>query len=408
MSASANNSHKLLVRTLTISLHYLGLFEDELNLIVTRPSVLSPLLSPIVVRDDSRLLLAAFSKITKQRELIKSSFWYDNHGFYLLNESLNLVETWTDMIDDLIYFSYTLSLIQGILREGKKRNYGILINNLTSLIEINDSLKAVNDVYRSHDALHLDSERILSYLDNQDSLIDANTAPQSTPTKSISEQLPLSVPRIPRPGDRISIRRPRNEQMALMSSEELERSLVQSISESLASSEHFFQSTSQSIACSESLALRETVDLSYTFMGVRSVSKSPQTVVEEEFSHTSKETFSFDQTILSDVMSAEDLVGQVKHCLFDLAPSSVFVIDPKQSLKGNLSSFLGFKSFDYLDQDGVLDVAQVKSHLLANPAMAYIFYPSQLIETSSFSEQLQHLKASFPNIKINSFLVDKY
>ncbi|MBM7641778.1 hypothetical protein [Streptococcus loxodontisalivarius] len=394
MSVVESNSHKLLVRTLTISLHYLGLFEDELELVKSRPSVLSPLGSPLSIRDEVSQILDEFSKISRQRELIKSAFWYDDQGFYLLNEALELVETWTNMLDDLISFAYSKPLVQGVLREGKKRNYGILINNFTALIDTNDSVKDMNAVYRSHDEIELDSEAILSYVESLD--------PTTTMSSELFGASPIAEPVKKSTGtvsalDRLAARVGNT---ALMSSEELERSLVQSISESLASSELHFEESSQSMAFSESLNLRETIDLSYTFIGVQSSENAHQAVEISSMIAAIEENQMLDDIDFTDNISRKDLVSKVKHCLFDMSKNTVLVIDSNESLKADLVGYFGFKGLTYLDEsEGLISF----DSYLSDQSLAYVFYPNQLAVLAGFQTQLKLLKQTAPQVIFHSF-----
>ena len=135
-----SNGHRLLIQKLLVSIHYLTLFRDEIVL-VRRPHLYWGLLFINVVQSELGEILAAVDALSKQEKLIKSTFWYDEASFRLMNHSLDIVGTWVRGIDNVLEICESKSVFHAILGDNRQRVFGVLIDVFTSLRVTNLSIK---------------------------------------------------------------------------------------------------------------------------------------------------------------------------------------------------------------------------------------------------------------------------
>ena len=136
-----SNNHRLLIQKLLVSIHYLTLFRDEIVLVEKTPSLLGASFSPYVVQSELGEILAAVDALSKQEKLIKSTFWYDEASFRLMNHSLDIVGNWIRGIDNVLEICESKSVFQAILGDKRQRVFGVLIDVFTSIRITNLSIK---------------------------------------------------------------------------------------------------------------------------------------------------------------------------------------------------------------------------------------------------------------------------
>ncbi|WP_286782856.1 hypothetical protein [Streptococcus sp. UBA4344] len=136
-----SNGHRLLIQKLLVSIHYLTLFRDEIVLVEKTPSLLGASFSPNVVQSELGEILASVDALSKQEKLIKSTFWYDEPSFRLMNHSLDIVGSWVRGIDHVLEICESKSVFQAILGDNRQRVFGVLIDVFTSLRVTNLSIK---------------------------------------------------------------------------------------------------------------------------------------------------------------------------------------------------------------------------------------------------------------------------
>ncbi len=141
MEKNNSNSHRLLIQKLLVSIHYLTLFRDEIVLVEKTPSLLGASFSPYVVQSELGEILSAVDALSKQEKLIKSTFWYDEASFKLMNHSLDIVGNWIRGIDNVLEICESKSVFQAILGDKRQRVFGVLIDVFTSIRITNLSIK---------------------------------------------------------------------------------------------------------------------------------------------------------------------------------------------------------------------------------------------------------------------------
>ena len=141
MENTNSNNHRLLIQKLLVSVHYLTLFRDEIVLVEKTPSLLGASFSPYVVQSELGEILAAVDALSKQEKLIKSTFWYDEASFRLMNHSLDIVGNWIRGIDNVLEICESKSVFQAILGDKRQRVFGVLIDVFTSIRITNLSIK---------------------------------------------------------------------------------------------------------------------------------------------------------------------------------------------------------------------------------------------------------------------------
>lgn len=141
MKNTNSNNHRLLIQKLLVSIHYLTLFRDEIVLVEKTPSLLGASFSPYVVQSELGEILAAVDALSKQEKLIKSTFWYDEASFRLMNHSLDIVGNWIRGIDNVLEICESKSVFQAILGDKRQRVFGVLIDVFTSIRITNLSIK---------------------------------------------------------------------------------------------------------------------------------------------------------------------------------------------------------------------------------------------------------------------------
>ena len=141
MKDTNSNGHRLLIQKLLVSIHYLTLFRDEIVLVEKTPSLLGASFSPNIVQSELCEILAAVDALSKQEKLIKSTFWYDEASFRLMNHSLDIVGTWVRGIDNVLEICESKSVFHAILGDNRQRVFGVLIDVFTSLRVTNLSIK---------------------------------------------------------------------------------------------------------------------------------------------------------------------------------------------------------------------------------------------------------------------------
>lgn len=141
MENTNSNNHRLLIQKLLVSIHYLTLFREEIVLVEKTPSLLGASFSPYVVQSELGEILAAVDALSKQEKLIKSTFWYDEASFRLMNHSLDIVGNWIRGIDNVLEICESKSVFQAILGDKRQRVFGVLIDVFTSIRITNLSIK---------------------------------------------------------------------------------------------------------------------------------------------------------------------------------------------------------------------------------------------------------------------------
>ncbi|MCO4635928.1 hypothetical protein Si035_00715 [Streptococcus infantarius subsp. infantarius] len=141
MKDTNSNGHRLLIQKLLVSIHYLTLFRDEIVLVEKTPSLLGASFSPNIVQSELGEILAAVDALSKQKKLIKSTFWYDEASFRLMNHSLDIVGTWIRGIDNVLEICESKSVFHAILGDNRQRVFGVLIDVFTALRVTNLSIK---------------------------------------------------------------------------------------------------------------------------------------------------------------------------------------------------------------------------------------------------------------------------
>lgn len=141
MKDTNSNGHRLLIQKLLVSIHYLTLFRDEIVLVEKTPSLLGASFSPYVVQSELGEILAAVDALSKQEKLIKSTFWYDEVSFRLMNHSLDIIGNWIRGIDNVLEICESKSVFQAILGDKRQRVFGVLIDVFTSIRITNLSIK---------------------------------------------------------------------------------------------------------------------------------------------------------------------------------------------------------------------------------------------------------------------------
>lgn len=141
MKDTNSKGHRLLIQKLLVSIHYLTLFRDEIVLVEKTPSLLGASFSPNIVQSELCEILAAVDALSKQKKLIKSTFWYDETSFRLMNHSLDIVGTWVRGIDNVLEICESKSVFHAILGDNRQRVFGVLIDVFTSLRVTNLSIK---------------------------------------------------------------------------------------------------------------------------------------------------------------------------------------------------------------------------------------------------------------------------
>ncbi|MCO4611092.1 hypothetical protein Si063_01599 [Streptococcus infantarius subsp. infantarius] len=141
MKDTNSNGHRLLIQKLLVSIHYLTLFRDEIVLVEKTPSLLGASFSPNIVQSELGEILTAVDALSKQKKLIKSTFWYDEASFRLMNHSLDIVGTWIRGIDNVLEICESKSVFHAILGDNRQRVFGVLIDVFTSLRVTNLSIK---------------------------------------------------------------------------------------------------------------------------------------------------------------------------------------------------------------------------------------------------------------------------
>ena len=141
MENTNTNNHSLLIQKLLVSIHYLTLFRDEIILVEKTPSLLGSSFSPSVIQSELGEILASVDALSKQEKLIKSTFWYDEASFKLMNHSLDIVGNWICGIDNVLEICESKSVFQAILGDKRQRVFGVLIDVFTSIRITNLSIK---------------------------------------------------------------------------------------------------------------------------------------------------------------------------------------------------------------------------------------------------------------------------
>lgn len=136
-----SNGHRLLIQKLLVSIHYLTLFKDEIVLVEKTPSLLGDSFSLNTVQSELGEILSSVDALSKQEKLIKSTFWYDEPSFRLMNHALDIVGSWVRGIDHVLEICESKSVFQAILGDNRQRVFGILIDVFTSLRVTNMSIK---------------------------------------------------------------------------------------------------------------------------------------------------------------------------------------------------------------------------------------------------------------------------
>ena len=154
------NNHQLLIHKLLVSIHYLTLFRDEVVLVEKTPSLLGGSFSPSVIHEELGEILAAVDALSQQEKLIRSTFWYEEDSFRLMNQSLNIVGNWVQGIDYVLDNCESKSVFQAIIGDNRPRVFGVLIDVFTSLRVTNLAIKEESDYPVLLDPVHLFKERV--------------------------------------------------------------------------------------------------------------------------------------------------------------------------------------------------------------------------------------------------------
>ncbi|ESR09328.1 hypothetical protein DIX59_04255 [Streptococcus iniae] len=141
MSGTEQNSHKTLIQKLLVSIHYLTLFKDELNLVERTPSILGSEFPKHLVQSELGDIVAIINTLDKQQRLIESTFLYEESAFKLMNKTLNIVSNWVKGLEELINLCQSKEVFQAILGDKRVRVFGVLIDVFSSLKVIIMSLK---------------------------------------------------------------------------------------------------------------------------------------------------------------------------------------------------------------------------------------------------------------------------
>ena len=160
MKDTNSNGHRLLIQKLLVSIHYLTLFRDEIVLVEKTPSLLGASFSPSVIHEELGEILAAVDALSQQEKLIRSTFWYEEDSFRLMNQSLNIVGNWVQGIDYVLDNCESKSVFQAIIGDNRPRVFGVLIDVFTSLRVTNLAIKEESDYPVLLDPVHLFKERV--------------------------------------------------------------------------------------------------------------------------------------------------------------------------------------------------------------------------------------------------------
>lgn len=104
-------------------------------------SLLGNSFSVIDIQRELGDILATIELLSKQEKLIRSTFWYDEASFKLMNHSLDIVGTWVRGIDNILQTCQSKSVFQEILGDDRPHIFGVLADVFSSLKLINLSLK---------------------------------------------------------------------------------------------------------------------------------------------------------------------------------------------------------------------------------------------------------------------------
>ena len=162
MKDTNSNGHRLLIQKLLVSIHYLTLFRDEIVLVEKTPSLLGDSFSLNTVQSELGEILSAVDALSKQEKLIKSTFWYDETSFRLMNHALDIVGSWVRGIDHVIEICESKSVFQAILGDNRQRVFGVLIDVFTSLRVTNMSIKEESEY-----PVLIDPLQVVEYKKNQ-------------------------------------------------------------------------------------------------------------------------------------------------------------------------------------------------------------------------------------------------
>ena len=143
MSRTEQSSHKVLIQKLLVSIHYLTLFKDELQLVERTPSILGGEFSAQSVQSELGEIVSAINQLDYQQRLIESTFWYEEKAFKLMNKTLQIVDTWIRGLENLVELCQNKDVFQAILGDKRIRVFGVLIDVFSSLKIIVMSLKEV-------------------------------------------------------------------------------------------------------------------------------------------------------------------------------------------------------------------------------------------------------------------------
>lgn len=181
MEKMHSTNHRLLIQKLLVSIHYLTLFRDEIILVEKTPSLLGDSFSPFVVQSELGEILAAIDLLRQQEKLIKSTFWYDEVSFNLMNHSLEIVHNWILGIDNVLETCESKFVFQAILGDNRQQVFGILIDVFTSIKITNLSLQEESDhpilvdTLRVADYADYENQKDSSTEDNQNDIVESNT-----------------------------------------------------------------------------------------------------------------------------------------------------------------------------------------------------------------------------------------
>lgn len=143
MSRTEQSSHKVLIQKLLVSIHYLTLFKDELQLVERTPSILGGEFSAQSVQSELGEIVSAINQLDYQQRLIESTFWYEEKAFKLMNKTFQIVDTWIRGLENLVELCQNKDVFQAILGDKRIRVFGVLIDVFSSLKIIVMSLKEV-------------------------------------------------------------------------------------------------------------------------------------------------------------------------------------------------------------------------------------------------------------------------
>lgn len=143
MSVTEQDGHKVLIQKLLVSIHYLTLFKDELQLVERTPSILGGIFAPTAVQSELGDIVKSIDTLDKQQRLIESTFWYEEKAFKLMNKTLQIVDNWVKGLDNLVNLCQSKEVFQAILGDKRIRVFGVLTDVFSSLKIIIMSLKEV-------------------------------------------------------------------------------------------------------------------------------------------------------------------------------------------------------------------------------------------------------------------------